>query len=255
MEINKESFNMCFWKGEICKVIVLMYEIIRESIKVMEHFWEFYPNAFNVQKSAKTIQKPNKKVHFKEVCSSKNLATCNYKKSNSKKPKNLSLPKILVNNVEANKFQPRYVKNNNFVMPKNPFKSCKENPMHLKNTIFASKSDEKTSINCSTAQYSSLEEIKISKDKAKKDAFELFSKCSSKSCSKSRIRSFRDIPDELSLDKNTNKIASTSATSLNNFRISNNKPVARSLVNLDLTRREKGKNILKNVKISNNLIN
>jgi len=232
-----------------------MYEIIRESIKVMEHFWEFYPNAFNVPKSVKTIQKPNKKVHFKEVCSSKNLPTYNYKKSNSKKPRNLSLPKIAVNDAEANKMRPKYVKNNNFVMPKNPFKSCKKNPMLLRNTIFASESEEKTSINCSTAQYSSVEEFKISKNKHKKDAFDLFSKGSSKSCSKSRIHSFRDIPDELSVDKNTNKIASTSATTLNNFRISNNKPVVRSLVNLDMTRREEGKKILKNVKVSNNLIN
>lgn len=213
MEINKESLNMCFWKGEICKIIVLMYEIIRESIKVIEYFWEFCPNDFKVQKSVKTIQKPIKKVHFKEVCSNKNLATYNYKKTNSKKPKNLSLPKIQVNNVEANKMQPRYVKNNNFVMPKNPFKSCKENPMHLKNSIFASEFDEKTSINCSTAQFTSLEPIKISKNKAKKDAFDLFSKSNSKSCSESRIHSLRDIPDELSVDKNTNKNANTSVTS------------------------------------------
>jgi len=128
MEKNKESFNMCFWKGEICKVIVLMYEIIRESIKVMEHMWEFYPNAFTTIKSVKTLKKPTKKVHFQEVCSSQNLKTNSSKKLFSAKFKNVSLPKILVNNDETSKVQPKYVKNNNFIMPKCPFKSCKENP-------------------------------------------------------------------------------------------------------------------------------
>lgn len=128
MEKNKESFNMCFWKGEICKVIVLMYEIIRESIKVMEHMWEFYPIVFTSVKFHKTIKKTPKKVHFREVSSSKTLATNSSKKLFSRQLKNVLLPKILVNNAETSKVQPKYVKNNNFIMPKCPFKSCKENP-------------------------------------------------------------------------------------------------------------------------------
>jgi len=210
MEINKESFNMCFWKGEVCKIIVLMYEIVRESIKIMEHFWEFYPEAFNVPKSIKTTKKQSKKVHFKEDCSYLNLATSNYKKRNSRMPKTIQLPKILVNNTESHKTQPIYVKNNNFIMPKNPFKSCKENPVLLKNTIFASEYSEKTSTNCSTGKYSSFGEIKVSRDHIKNDQLDFSSRCSSKSRSKNKVNSLREIPNECSIDKNTNRTANTS---------------------------------------------
>lgn len=64
IEKNKESINMCCWKGEICKIIVLMYEIIRESIKVMDHLFEFYPDEFIVRKSIKANQKTPKKSTF-----------------------------------------------------------------------------------------------------------------------------------------------------------------------------------------------
>jgi len=93
MEKNKESFNMCFWKGEICKVIVLMYEIIRESIKFMEHMWEKYPLAFIERKSIKIAKKPTKKVHFGEVSSSQNLPSKNANNFYTKKFKNVCLLK------------------------------------------------------------------------------------------------------------------------------------------------------------------
>merc|ERR1711877_54159 len=63
----------------------------------------------------------------------------------------------MVNNEETSRSQPRYVKNNNFIMPKCPFKSCNENPELLKRTIFASELDDKTSVSCSTARDSSIE--------------------------------------------------------------------------------------------------
>lgn len=213
MEINKESFNMCFWKGEVCKIIVLMYEIVRESIKFMEHFWEFYPDEFSAPKSIKTDKKQSKKVHFKEDCSYLNLATSKFKRKCSRMPKNIPLPKILVNNVESHQIQPKYVKNNNFIMPKNPFKSCKENPEHLSNTIFRSESSIKTSTNYSTGNHSSLKELKISKNKVKNDQLDFSSRCSSKSCSKNKVHSLRDIPNECSIDKNTDRTANTSVTS------------------------------------------
>jgi len=240
MEKNKESFNMCFWKGEICKVIVLMYEIIRESIKFMEHMWENYPLAFIEREPAKTAKKPIKKVHFGQVCSSQNLPSKNSQNFYSKKFKNVSLPKILVNNEETSKSQPRYVKNNNFIMPKCPFKSCKENPALLKNTIFVSELDDKTSISCSTERCSSLEK-KSFKYRPKKDAFNYFSKSSSKSYSKSKICSLTDIPDEFSLNKSVDKSISKSVKSTKNLRISNNKPVVRSLADLDTIKEVKGK--------------
>jgi len=244
MEKNKESFNMCFWKGEICKVIVLMYEIIRESIKVMEHLWEFYPSAFIVTKSVKSLKKTAKKVHFKEVCSSQNL-------SSNRKFKNISLPKILVNNVE----KPIYVKNNNFIMPKNPFKSCKENPELLKNTIFVSEADEKTSISCSTGRDTSLEKNPVFKYRPKKDTFVYFSKSNSKSCSKSKACSLSEIPDEFSLSKSVDKNISKSVKSNKNIRISNKKPAIRSLVDLDVSKEKKAKIPNKVCKTSYNFIN
>merc|ERR1711981_158904 len=105
----------------------------------MEHLFEFYPQEFIVRKSIKANQKPTKKVHFKVNFTSQNLPCNNNKNLASKRlNRNVSLPKILVNNNETNKGQPRYVKNNNFIMPKCPFKSCNENPEYLKRTIFAS---------------------------------------------------------------------------------------------------------------------
>merc|ERR1712178_202902 len=110
-------------------------------------------------------------------------------------------------------------------MPKCPFKSCNENPELLKRTIFASELDDKTSVSCSTARDSSIEktlEKKSFRYRPKKDAFNYFSKSSSKSYSKSKICSLSDIPDEFSLNKSVDKSISKSVKSTKNIRISNN---------------------------------
>merc|ERR1711862_602094 len=42
---KKELLQTCLWKKELCKIINWMYEIVTETIKVMEHIWAFYPEA------------------------------------------------------------------------------------------------------------------------------------------------------------------------------------------------------------------
>jgi len=59
--------------------------------------------------------------------------------------------------------------------------------------------------------------------------------------------SLKDIPDEFSLNKNSNKNISKSVKSNKNIRISNKTPVIRSLVNLDISSEVKGKNTSKSV--------
>jgi len=231
-----------------------MYEIIKENIKLMEHLWEFYPSAFIIQKAVKTIaiaksikaskKTSTKKVQQKQAGLNQNLVTCNGKITSVKSSSNLSLPKIYINNVDANK-TPKYVKSKNFVMPKNPFKSCKENPKHLKNSIFSTKFDEKTSINCSTGQISSVEDIKSSIEIIEKNVLDFFSNCTSQSNSKSRVHSLKEIPDEFALNQNSNKSVNKSTDSHKNFRISNKKPIVKSSVEFDMSRREKSRNIMK----------
>ena len=225
-----------------------MYQIIRESIKVMEHLWEFYPCAFIIQKTVKTGKKTStKKAQQKQAGLNHNLVIFNSKKTTFKRPSNLSLPKIYINNVDTNKI-PKYVKSEKFLMPKNPFKSCKENPKHLENSIFSTKSYEKTSINCSTGQISSVEDIKSFKEITDKDASYFFKNFSTQSNSKSRVRSLKEIPDESALDQNSNKNINKSIASCKNFRISSKKPVVRSLVEFDMSRREKSRSIIKQIK-------
>jgi len=92
-----------------------------------------------------------------------------------------------------------------------------------------------------------LEKNPVFKYRPKKDAFDYFSKSSSKSYSKSKLSSLNEIPDEFSLNKSVDKTISKSVKSNKNIRIMDNKMVVRSLADFNIIKEEKGKKPLRSV--------
>merc|ERR1711976_682019 len=126
---------MCLWKKELCKVINLMYEIIRETIKVMEHIWDFYPEECNFEETVKIVDESTntvKKSNLKKVQKApRSLKTkfnlFNGKRMSVKKVENVSLPKIFINDVDASTLPSTNVKKTKFVLQKSPTTNFREN--------------------------------------------------------------------------------------------------------------------------------
>lgn len=240
IDYNKEALKTCFWKKEVCKVINYMYKIVTESIKVMEFFWKFHPEMFDTKN---TDKKSIKKTQQKKVAFNINMNTYNGKKSAIKRPSNMSLPKIVVNTVGTNKSQKNLKK---FVMPKNPFKSIKENPKHLKNSIW---SKDRSSVNCSTNPDSIFANERSFEESTDKVALDIFDKSTNQSKKKLGIQSLSELPSVSKSEQNSSKNISKSIDKSQIFRISNKRPSVRSSVDLGIGRRETSKNITLKVKL------
>jgi len=230
---------MCFWKKELCKVIILMYEIIRETIKVMEHIWDFYPEECDFKKivqiideSTNTVKKSNlKKVQKVPGSSKTKFNLFNGKRMSVKKVENVSLPKILINDVDASTLPSTNVKKTKFVLQKSPTTNTRENKKHE-----LSKSDD----------------VRFLKD-TKIDPFDFLSVDSNRSILRSKIRNLNGISDKYASCQSSYRKITKSCNSSKGFRISNYKPDLRRSADVNVNRRDKSST--KKAPILNNKIN
>jgi len=197
-----------------------MYEIIKETIKVMEHIWDFYPEACAVEKD------------FEEPINTVNISYG--KKMYAKKVENLLLPKILVNDVDASTLPTKNVKKNNFFL--------------LKNTTTHTKQNKKYELSNSDA-------ISFVKKDIKNDEFDFLSLDSTKSSLRSRIRNLNGISEKYASCQNSNRKISKSCNSSKSFRISNYKPNIMRSADINASRKEKSRNPFKKAPLFNKQIN